>query len=78
MASYSAQTLINLALTDIGILEQGGTPSNSDSNAVLALLNNMVQSWQLQDKFIWSNACALMTICESGVVKIDSVTPEIR
>lgn len=53
MASYSAQTLINIALTNLGILEQGGTPSVSDSNAVLSLLNMMVQQWHLQDRFIW-------------------------
>jgi hypothetical protein len=56
MASYSAQTLINNALTNLGILEQGGTPSVSDSNEALARLNYMIQQWRLQDQFIWSIA----------------------
>lgn len=54
MALYSAQTLINNALTNLGILEQGGTPSVSDSNEALSRLNYLIQQWHLQDKFIWS------------------------
>lgn len=53
MASYTAQTLINVALTNLGILEQGGTPSVSDSNEALSRLNMMLQQWHLQNKFIW-------------------------
>lgn len=53
MASYTAQVLISGAFTDLGILEQGGTPSVSDSNEALTLLNYMVQQWHIQNKFIW-------------------------
>ena len=54
MASYSATLLINQALTNIGILDQGGNPSVSDQNDGLVKLNFMIQQWRIQDKFIWS------------------------
>lgn len=52
MASYSAQILINNALVNLGILEQGGTPSVSDSNEALTRLNYMLQQWRIQNKFV--------------------------
>lgn len=71
MASYSAQTLINIALTNLGILEQGGVPNASDSNASLVLLNLMIQQWHLQDKFIWSVGTASYALTASvGVYPI--------
>jgi len=54
MASYTGQTLVNLALTDLGILEQGGVPNISDSLSMLAILNNMIQVWHLKGVFVWS------------------------
>ena len=54
MASYSAQPLINHALTNLGILEQGGTPSVTDSLESLTRLNYLIGQWRLQNKFIWS------------------------
>lgn len=62
MSSYTAQTLISQAFTQLGILEQGGTPNTSDSTAALALLNNLVGQWHIQDRFVWgyvSNTYAL-------------------
>ena len=54
MASYSAQALINEALTNIGMLEQGGSPSVSDSNNALTKLNLMIEQWRIRDTLIWS------------------------
>lgn len=51
--AYTAQVLINAALVKLGILEQGGVPSASDSAECLADLNDMIQQWHLQNKFIW-------------------------
>lgn len=59
MASYSGQTIVNLVLTQLGMLEQGGTPSASDSNAVLALVNAMVQQWHLRNEFVPSIVATL-------------------
>lgn len=53
MASYSAQTLINGAFVDLGILGQGGVPGVDDSNEALTLLNYMIQQWHIQNKFVW-------------------------
>lgn len=53
MPAYTAQVLISKSLTDLGILEQGGTPNVSDSNAMLTLLNFIVQQWHLKNLFIW-------------------------
>lgn len=54
MPVYSAQTLINIALTDLGILDQGGTPSYSDSTEALSRLNMLIQQWRLEDLYIWA------------------------
>lgn len=54
MATYSGQTLINVALTNLGILEQGGVPSVSDSNEALTRLNYMFGQWRIQNKLVWS------------------------
>ncbi len=52
--NVSAQTLINTAFTNLGVMDQGGTPSVSDSNAALVLLNQMMGQWRLRDLFVWS------------------------
>ncbi len=52
--SVSAQGLINVAFTNLGVMDQGGTPSVSDSNAALILLNQQMGQWRIQDRFIWS------------------------
>lgn len=56
MPSYSAQQLINQALYNLGILEQGGTPSVSDSDDGLVKLNLLLGQWRLQELFVWSVA----------------------
>lgn len=53
MSSYTGQTIINRALINIGVLEQGGTPSVSDTNEGLARLNDMLGQWRIQNKFVW-------------------------
>jgi hypothetical protein len=53
MASYTAQTLINNAMTNLGVLEQGGTPNASDSAEGLRLLNYMIGQWHIDERFIW-------------------------
>lgn len=58
MAAYTAQTLINNALTNLGVLEQGGTPSVSDSTESLTRLNYGIQQWRIQKKFVWSYSIA--------------------
>ena len=50
----TGQAIVNQALTTLGILEQGGTPSTSDSNAALAELNNMWQSWGIDEGLIFA------------------------
>ena len=52
--SVTAQSLINVAFTNLGAMDPGGTPSVSDSEAALILLNQQMGIWRLQDKFIWS------------------------
>jgi hypothetical protein len=52
--TYTAQQLINISLTNLGILDQGGTPSVSDSNAALDRLNLLIGQWRIQDLYIWS------------------------
>ena len=54
MALYSGQALINIALTNLGVLEQGGTPSVSDSTDALTKLNLMIEQWRIQNRLIWS------------------------
>ncbi len=56
MPLFSAQTIINQALTDLGLLEQGGTPSVSDSNLGLDLLNMQLGQWRIQELLVWSVA----------------------
>src|SRR5205814_2203808 len=50
----SGQTIINSALSAIGILEQGGTPSNSDSVDALGELNAMWDAWGIDEGLIYA------------------------
>lgn len=58
MSSYSAQTLINNALVNLGVLDQGGTPSVSDSNEAFTRLNYLLGQWRIQQRFIYEVAFA--------------------
>lgn len=59
MPLISAQTLINNALTNLGILEQGGVPSASDAAEGLIRLNYLLGQWRIQNKYVWSVASTL-------------------
>ena len=48
----SGQVIVNGALTTLGILEQGGTPSTSDSTDALNELNNLWGSWSIDEGLI--------------------------
>lgn len=50
----TGQTIVNSALTILGILEQGGTPSTSDSNDSLAELNAMWDAWGIDEGLIYA------------------------
>lgn len=57
MASQTAPTgqdIINSALTVLGILEQGGIPSNSDSVDALQELNDMWDAWGVDEGMIYA------------------------
>lgn len=68
MASISGQTLINNSLVNLGILEQGGTPSVSDSNEALTRLNYMLGQWHIQDKFVPSVGTAAYALTAAQAV----------
>lgn len=53
MNNPTGQDIVNGALTALGILEQGGTPSTPDSNDALSELNLMWQSWSIDEGLIW-------------------------
>jgi hypothetical protein len=50
----TGQVIVNGALTDLGILEQGGTPSVSDSVDALGELNGMWEQWGVDENFIYA------------------------
>lgn len=54
MSLYTGQALINIAFQNLTILDQGGTPSVSDSQSALTLLNEQLEQWQINDLYIWS------------------------
>jgi len=54
MPSTTGQTIINNALSALGMLEQGGTPSGSDSNDALLRLKMLTGQWRIQELFVWS------------------------
>lgn len=50
----TGQQVVNGALTALGILEQGGTPSVSDSTDMLTELNNAWDAWGIDEDFIFA------------------------
>lgn len=50
----TGQFIVNRALTTIGLLEQNGTPSPSDSGAVLDELNAMWGAWGIDEGLIYA------------------------
>lgn len=54
MANPTGQTIVTNALTYLGINEQGGTPSTSDSNAVLEILNSTWDGWGIDEGLIFA------------------------
>jgi len=54
MPSTTSQVIITNAISALGMCEQGGTPSVSDSNDALARLNMLLGQWRIQEMFIWS------------------------
>lgn len=54
----TGQTIINNALTALGILEQSGDPSTSDSNDALAELNAMWEAWGIDEGLIYAQTPA--------------------
>ena len=50
----TGQVIVNNALTILGILEQGGTPSTSDSNDSLLELNAMWDAWGIDEGLIFA------------------------
>ncbi len=53
MPAYTGQQIINSALINLGLLEQGGTPSSSDSDDALTKLNMLLAEWRIQELLIW-------------------------
>ena len=50
----TGQTIINNALTALGILDQGGVPSVSDSTDALGELNAMWDAWSIDEGLIYA------------------------
>ena len=50
----SGQVIVNGALTTLGILEQGGTPSTSDSTDALNELNNLWSAWSVDEGLVFA------------------------
>lgn len=50
----TGQDIVNSALTALGVLEQGGTPSNSDSVDALQELNDQWESWGIDEGMIYA------------------------
>lgn len=61
----TGQTVINNALIMLGILEQGGTPSPSDSSDALAELNTMWEAWGIDEGLIYAIASRKFPIAAS-------------
>lgn len=54
----SGATIVNQALTILGINEQGGTPSASDQADSLTDLNTMWDAWSIEEGLIWEQVVA--------------------
>lgn len=50
----TGQQIVNAALTRLGILEQSGTPSASDSTDALVNLNDMWDAWSVDEGLIYA------------------------
>lgn len=50
----TGQVIVSNALTALGLLDQGGTPSVSDSTDALGELNSMWQAWGIDEGLIFS------------------------
>ncbi len=50
------QDLINQALLDLGVLQAGQTPSADDSAICFAKLNNLLDSWNLEEAHLYTMA----------------------
>src|ERR1035441_2120402 len=50
----TGQWIVNRALTILGMLEQGGQPSLSDSTAALDMLNVMWDAWSIDEGLIYA------------------------
>ena len=50
----NGQTIISNTLSHLGLLEQGGTPSVSDSNYALNVLNAQWEAWGIDENFIYA------------------------
>ncbi len=61
----TGQTIINSALTALGILEQGGTPAVSDVNDALAELNSMWDAWGIDENLIYAVLSAQFSLVAS-------------
>src|ERR1700721_3773236 len=54
MANPTGQTIVTSALTYLGMVEQGGAPNQSDSNAALQNLNDMWDAMQIDEGLIFA------------------------
>jgi len=61
----TGQIIVNAALTDLGILEQGGVPSTSDSNDSLADLNSMWGGWGIDEGLIFGVSTAQYALVQN-------------
>jgi hypothetical protein len=62
----TGQQIINGALTTLGILEQGGTPSVSDSTDALNELNNMWDAWAMDEGIVFAEIVELSPLNPSA------------
>jgi hypothetical protein len=60
--SLTGQQVINGALTTLGLLEQGGSPSVSDSNDALFELNNAWNAWGIDEGLVFATTSAQFTL----------------
>lgn len=76
--------IVNGALTVLAVLEQGGSPSSSDSTDALSELNIAWQSWSIDEGLIWqivpvrfplTAGVAQWTIGTSGKAQINAQPP---
>ncbi len=54
MPLYTGQQIVNDALTYLALMDPGGSPSASDSNTCLQVLNNMWEAWGIDEGLIYA------------------------